>query len=171
MRIVIIVAMRNDRLIGKAGGLPWHVPADLRHFKQTTMGHAVIMGRKTFDSCGKPLPGRRNIVITRSVAPAPPALARVDDRQTSLDWVPSLDAALALCRFRSEEIAFIVGGAQIYAAALPLADEMIITTIEAPDAEGDTYFPRWEPAHWEESPFEADPTLTVRHYRRRRETM
>lgn len=166
MRIVLIAAMTKDRLIGAGGKLPWHLPADLAHFKKTTLGHAVVMGRRTFDSCGRrPLPGRRNIVISRSapdVAPAAPSAPGA-----TLDFVPSLDAALDLCRRRGEEIAFIVGGAQIYSLALPIADEMILTFVSDEPAGGDTWFPAWNPGDWEEAPFPADPALDVRRFRRR----
>lgn len=166
MRVVIIVAMREgDRLIGAAGGLPWHVPADLAHFKKTTTGHAIIMGRKTFDSCGKPLPGRRNIVITRKSPRAPEAASMPSG--TSLDFVESLSAALDLCRARGEEIAYIAGGAQIYAAALPVADEMIVTWIDAPEAKGDTFFPEWDTAEWRDEAFFGAETLRIRRYTRR----
>ncbi len=157
MRTVLIVAMTESRLIGKAGGLPWRVSADLKHFKRTTMGHAVIMGRKTFDSCGKPLPGRRNIVITRHSGFS----------AEGVDVAASLEDALALCRRRGEQIAFIAGGAQIYRAALPVVEEMIVTYIEAPGAEGDTWFPEWNPDEWVSSPYAADAALRVVHYRRR----
>ena len=169
MRTVIIVAMNQNRLIGKAGGLPWHVPADLKHFKQTTMGHALIMGRKTYDSCGKPLPGRRNVVITRDPTKYT-AVANADasmPKDTTLDFVATLDAAIELCRSRREEIAFIADGSQIYAQAMPLVDEMIITMINAPDAEGDALFPEFDESAWETSPFTADPSLRVTHYRRK----
>lgn len=164
MRTVIIVAMNQKRLIGKAGGLPWHVPADLKHFKQTTMGHALIMGRKTYDSCGKPLPGRRNIVITRT--PDSFTSQTTDTKGTSLDYVDSLDAAIEVCRSRGEEIAFIAGGSQIYAQAIPVVDEMIITHLDFPDAEGDAYFPEFNEAKWEKSPYPADPSLKVIRYTR-----
>lgn len=169
MRTVIIVAMNQKRLIGKAGGLPWHVPADLKHFKQTTMGHALIMGRKTYDSCGKPLPGRRNVVITRDPTKYA-AVANADasmPKDTTLDFVATLDAAIELCRSRREEIAFIAGGSQIYAQAMPVVDEMIITMINAPDAEGDALFPKFDESAWKISPFTADPSLRVIHYRRK----
>lgn len=169
MRIVLIAAMTRDRLIGKEGGLPWHLPADLKHFKRTTLGHAVIMGRKTFDSCGnRPLPDRRNIVISRSASNlAHNATLPTGGGGTSVDTVPDLDTALDLCRRRNEDIAFVVGGAQIYALALPLADEMIITYVAVENPSGDTYFPEWNPADWEEEAFSGDPTLDIRRYRRK----
>lgn len=164
MQTIIIVAMTTDRLIGQGGALPWHEPEDLKHFKLTTMGHAVIMGRKTFESISRPLPGRRNIVVTRNAAyalPSPP------DATTSLDVVHSLDAALELCRRRGEEKAFIVGGAQIYAQALPLTDEMIVTIIDRPGLTGDTYFPEWRKEDWDASPDSAAAPLKIVRYRHR----
>jgi len=143
MRTIIIVAMTSDRVIGRDGRLPWHVPGDLKFFKRTTMGHAVIMGRKTFESIGKPLPGRRNIVMTRGEGladvPATP----------SIDVVRSLEQALALCRDRDERKAFVIGGGQIYALALPVADEMIVTHVEDPTVVGDTHFPIWHQREWQ----------------------
>lgn len=153
MKLALIVAMTRDRLIGKDGRIPWHVPDDLKFFKRITLGNAVIMGRKTFDSIGRPLPGRRNVVISRSAAPYDATMATPRDGrpdQTSLDVVPSLDAALALCRARGEQAAFVIGGAQIYALALPLADELFITRIEG-DYEGDTWFPPFELSQWQDA--------------------
>ena len=143
MRTIIIVAMTPDRVIGKDGRLPWHVPGDLKFFKRTTTGHAVIMGRKTFESIGKPLPDRRNIVMTRGEGPADASAT------ASIDVVRSLEQALALCRERSEQKAFVIGGGQIYALALPVADEMIVTHIDEPTAAGDTYFPVWNQHEWQ----------------------
>lgn len=166
MRIVLIAAMTPDRLIGSGGRLPWHNPADLKHFKRTTLGHAVIMGRKTFDSCGnRPLPGRRNIIISRGKSAGAQSPPPAGDA-TSTDFVTSLEAALDLCRQRSESIAFVVGGAQIYALALPIADEMILTFIHDEGLSGDTHFPPWNAADWNEEAMEADPSLDVRRYLR-----
>ena len=156
MKTIIIVAMTRNRVIGKAGRIPWHDAEDLKHFKRLTTGHAVIMGRKTFESIGKPLSGRRNIVVTRKL--------KIENRESKVeggdansagygvDIVHSLDEALQLCRQRNEERAFIIGGGQIYAQALPLADEMIVTWIERDDITGDTFFQEWDPAQWIEVP-------------------
>jgi dihydrofolate reductase len=173
MQTIIIVAMTPDRLIGKEGGLPWHEPEDLKHFKRTTTGHAVIMGRKTFDSIKRPLPGRRNIVVTRNASFAPPqndATGQVGAAHptTSLDIVHSLDEALDLCRRRAEEKAFVVGGAQIYEQALAVADEMIVTLIPREDLGGDTYFPQWREDDWEAMPSSSVGPLDIVRYRRRR---
>ncbi|HKQ48884.1 MAG TPA: dihydrofolate reductase [Phycisphaerae bacterium] len=165
MQTIIIVAMTPDRLIGKGGALPWHEPEDLKHFKRTTMGHAVIMGRKTYDSIGRPLPGRRNIVITRNVETPKSQKVKSEDG-TSLDVVHSLDEALELCRQRGEETAFIAGGAQIYEQALPVADEMIVTWIQQPGLTGDTYFPAWREEDWEALPEPAAGGLKIVRYRR-----
>lgn len=156
MQIKLIVAMTPDGLIGRNGGLPWNEPADLKHFKSVTTGHAIIMGRRTYDSIGKPLPSRRNVVITRREAPP------------GVDAVVSLAAALDLCSARNESIAFVIGGAMVFADALPLVDEMIVTWIEQPGLTGDTYFPEWNRDDWiagESTPL--SPTARVVHYRRR----
>ncbi len=157
MRLISIVAMTPGRLIGRDGRLPWHVPEDLRFFKRTTTGHAVIMGRKTYESMNRPLPNRRNIVITRqpSYMPQVRHTESADDTaaatppvvKSTLDVVGSLDAAIELCRARKEPDAFIIGGAQIYSAAMDRVDEMIITKIEG-DYEGDTFFPEWPAEEW-----------------------
>ena len=128
MIITIIAAMAENRVIGKEGGMPWHLPDDLARFKAITMGHPVIMGRKTFASIGRPLPGRLNIVLTRreGFAPEGVAVAR------------SLDEALALAGAVGE--VFICGGGEVYREALPLADRIHLTVVHRP-FEGDTTFP------------------------------
>ena len=133
MTLSIIVGMTKDRLIGKGGSLPWHIPEDMKHFKETTMGHAIIMGRKTHESIGRALPGRRNIVVTsRSIATPGVETAR------------TLDEAVALA-----PDGWVIGGAELYRAALPLAKKLVITWIHR-DASGDTYFPEIDFAEWKE---------------------
>jgi len=169
MKTIIIVAMTKDRVIGMAGRVPWHDSEDLKHFKRTTTGHAIVMGRKTFESIGKPLPGRRNIVITRNPDYGPPGpRPPTPDPQSSIDIVHSVDDALKLCRRRNEEKAFIVGGGQIYEQALPVADEMVITQIDRDDIAGDTFFPKWNPNDWEVIPTDGDAVVNVACYRRTR---
>lgn len=179
--ITIIAAMTRSRVIGKDGQVPWHEPEDLKHFKRTTTGHAVIMGRKTFESVGKPLPGRRNIVITRNVNYELPAAAKAQanpagagradpsgpDLSTTIDVVHSLDEALQLCRHRNEERAFVIGGAQIYEQALAVADELIITEIDHDDVVGDTHFPVWDPGQWRPAEFPTDAPLRIVRYVRK----
>ena len=131
----IIVAMAQNRAIGRDNQLLWHISADLRRFKAITTGHAVIMGRRTFQSIGRPLPNRHNIVVSRN-----PSLVA-----EGCTVVHSLTAALALCPPADE--AFVIGGGQIYAQALPLAQRMYITLVHS-DMEADTFFPEFDPAQW-----------------------
>jgi len=125
----LIVAVARNGVIGKDGTLPWHVSEDLKHFKRTTSGHVIIMGRKTHDSIGRALPGRRNIVVTR----------RADAEFPDCETAGSLDQAIALAR-TTDECPFIIGGASLYEEALPLATELHVTSIDE-EVEGDTYFP------------------------------
>jgi dihydrofolate reductase len=135
MQISLIVAAAENDVIGRAGRLPWRLPADLRHFKQLTMGHHLIMGRKTFESIGRPLPGRTSIVLSRRQDfPAPEVLL-----------AGSLDEALR--RAGGDGEVFIVGGADVYRQALPLADRIYLTRVHA-DIAGDTYFPALPPGQW-----------------------
>jgi dihydrofolate reductase len=135
-QLTLIVAMDRERGIGIDNKLPWHLPEDLAHFKRLTSGHPIIMGRKTFDSIGRALPNRRNIVITRNA----------DWRHEGVDAVASLEAAIALA---GDGPAFIIGGAQIFAASMDLADSMVITEIDHSYA-CDTFFPPL-PAGWTET--------------------
>ena len=136
-KLSIIVATDKKRGIGINNQLPWHLPEDLAHFKNTTSGHPIIMGRKTYDSIGRPLPKRRNIVISRNS----------EWNQNGVETVNSIEQALALL---NEEQAFVIGGAQIYAQALPLAECLIVTEIQAEYA-CDAFFPSIDPQVWEES--------------------
>lgn len=129
----LIAAVARNGVIGRDNALLWRLPEDMQFFKQTTLGHPVIMGRKTWDSVPprfRPLPGRRNIVVTRNL----------QWRAEGAEVVNSLDAALAL--LQGTEHAFVIGGAQLYAAALPLADRLLLTEIDR-DFEGDVHFPAW----------------------------
>lgn len=128
VEVVIIVAMSANRVIGKKQTIPWHIPGELLRFKQTTWGHPLVMGRKTFESIGRPLPGRRNIVVSRNAA----------YEAEGCEMAADLHAALALCA-KAERV-FVIGGEQIFAQALPLADTLILTTI-AREVDGDTFFP------------------------------
>ncbi len=134
--VSIIVAMGRNRAIGRDNQLIWHLPADLKHFKETTMGKPVIMGRKTFESMGKALPGRTNVVVTRKTGfMAPGCLV-----------AGSLGEALGLVS-REPEV-FIAGGGEIYKQAIPLADRMYITIIDH-DFDGDTFFPDFDAREWD----------------------
>ena len=136
-RISIVVAMAMNRTIGINNTLPWRCPEDLNHFKALTMGHPMIMGRKTFDSIGKPLPGRVTVVVTR-------------DRGLKVEGcliAHSLPEAIAACT--GDEEIFVVGGAELYAQALPLVDRLYITEIQQ-EVEGDAHFPEFNRAEWQE---------------------
>jgi len=137
-RLVLVAAVAANGVIGAGGKLPWRLPEDLRHFKALTLGHPVIMGRKTWESLGRPLPGRENIVVTRTPGYDAPG-AHV---------AASLDAALAFCA--GETLAFVIGGGQVYAAALPIADAMVITEIGREYA-GDACFPAYDRSAWRET--------------------
>lgn len=141
-RLSLIAAMARNRVIGRDNTLPWHLPEDLRHFKATTLGKPVIMGRKTWESLGRPLPGRRNIVVSRNADYVPTGGERVD----------SLERAIASCA--GVEEAFVIGGAEIYRQAMPLAGRIYLTEI-AREVEGDASFPEIPAAEWEERSREA----------------
>jgi dihydrofolate reductase len=137
-RVYLVAAVAANGVIGAGGRLPWHLPEDLRHFKELTLGHPVIMGRRTWESLGKPLPGRENIVLTRRRGYEAPG-AHV---------AASLEGALAFCA--GESMVFVIGGSELYAAALPLAHGLVLTEIHR-DFEGDTRFPDFDRAAWRET--------------------
>ncbi|TPE61120.1 dihydrofolate reductase [Sandaracinobacter neustonicus] len=157
--IVLVVAAADNDVIGKDGAMPWHLPADLRHFRRITMGKPVIMGRKTFASIGKPLPGRHNIVLTRDAA------FSAEGVTVASSFADAISAAAA------DEI-MVIGGAEIYALARPLATGIELTRIHA-RPEGDAFFPAPEPEHWaeiarEDHPAEGDaPAYSFLSYARR----
>jgi dihydrofolate reductase len=142
LRLYLVAAVASNGIIGAGGKLPWHIPGELQHFKKLTLGHPVIMGRRTWESLKGPLPGRENIVVTRT--PGYEAKGAAVAR--------SLDAALALCA--GEPVAFVIGGTQLFADALPRADGMVLTEIQR-DYDGDTWFPEWDRKQWKESQREA----------------
>lgn len=134
--VSIIVAVAQNGVIGKENKLIWHISEDLKHFKSLTTEHPVIMGRKTFESLGRPLPNRTNVVITR----------QADLRCEGCEMAHSLEEALAM--FPAEDEVFVIGGAQIYRQALPLAQHFYLTRVMH-DYEGDTMFPEWNEKEWE----------------------
>ena len=153
-RLALIAAVTRNGAIGKAGGLLWREPEDQKHFRRVTMGCPVIMGRKTWDSLPerfRPLPGRRNVVITRNA----------EWHASGADAVPSLAAALALLADAPK--AFVIGGAEVYALALPHADELVLTEIDA-ELDGDTFFPRWDRARFVETSREDRPGYSFVSY-------
>lgn len=143
--ISLIAAIGKNNELGKSNTLLWHLPADMKHFKEITTLHPVIMGRKTFESIGRPLPNRRNIVITRNVNYKKnlPAKAR------GIELVYSLNEALDLFPDQNEEI-FIIGGAELYRQTMPVADKLYITHIDAENKDADAFFPEIIPIVWNE---------------------
>ena len=154
--LALILAVARNGVIGKGGALPWHLSEDLRHFKKTTMGHAVIMGRKTYDSIGRPLPKRRNVVVSNKPAATFPGC----------ETAGTLEEAIALAR-KTDPCPFVIGGASLYERALPLATEIHLTMIDE-DVEGDVYF-RADLTDFEEVETRAGqtPGLAFRFLRRR----
>jgi dihydrofolate reductase len=130
MMITLVVALDRNGLIGRAGELPWRLPADLAHFKHVTMGKPIVMGRKTFASIGRPLPGRRNVVVTRNV----------DFTAEGVEVCHSVEQVRELLAGAGEVM--VIGGAVIYRAFMPQAGRMVVTLVEG-DFEGDTWFPAW----------------------------
>ena len=164
MEIALIWAMAKNRVIGRNNDLPWRLPDDMRHFMRTTSGQPVIMGRRTFESMSRPLPGRANIVLTSGA----------DYARAGIDVAPSFDAALEIAAARVASAAgdtvFVIGGARVYELALDVADRLIVTWIDA-EVEGDTWFPQVDWARWQEVSSEThdadarhDHAFRIAHY-------
>jgi len=137
MKLSLIVAMAENRIIGINKKMPWHLSADLKKFKKITMGHPIIMGRKTFESIGRPLPGRKNIIISRNA----------DYQQEGCEVFNNLDKAIQSCD--TEEEVFVIGGATLYESILDKSDRLYITEIKK-SFEGDTWFPEINQQEWSE---------------------
>ena len=136
--VTLLAAVARNGVIGVDGGLPWHLPDELALFKELTLGHVLVMGRRTYESVGRPLPGRTTVVVTR----------RPDWEAEGVLRAGSVDEALAIAGGIDEEV-FVVGGAQVYAEALPLADRLALTFVDA-EPQGDTVFPEVDWAQWRE---------------------
>ena len=152
-RVTLIAALGRNRVIGRDGEMPWHLPEDLKHFKHTTMGHPMVMGRKTFESIGRVLPGRRTIVITRQ-----PGWSHAD-----VEAAHSLPEALSLAGPANE--VYVVGGGEVYAEALPFAQRLVLTEVHD-SPEGDTWFPEWSPEKWRETSREPHEGFDIVTYER-----
>lgn len=151
MQIVLIAAVARNGVIGAGNQIPWHLPADLQHFKRVTHGHPVVMGRRTWDSLPprfRPLPGRLNVVVTRQPAWGDPGALAASTLEAALDRVRHSNAHAGTC--------FVIGGAQLYAEALPVADQLVLTEIDR-DFPGDAHFPAWERAAFREIARETHP--------------
>ncbi|HSR16133.1 MAG TPA: dihydrofolate reductase [Gemmatimonadales bacterium] len=158
--VSLIAAMARNRVIGRGGALPWHLPDDQKFFRKVTLDHTVIMGRKTFDEIRRPLANRRNVVISRNP----------DFHPAGVTVVPSLEEALALGA--TEDEVFVIGGGEIYREALPQADRLYLTVVEA-EVDGDTTFPPYASGDWALESEEYHPAddrhawpFTIRIYRR-----
>lgn len=157
MELIVIAAMADNRVIGRGNALPWHLPEDLAHFRAVTMGHPVIMGRRTHESVGRPLDGRLNIVLSRDPAYCPSPGCQI---------ASSLPQALALCA--GVDKVFLIGGAELFREGLSLADTLILTRIHA-DFDGDVRFPEVSPEVFrlvESRPVAAALPMTIRTYHR-----
>lgn len=151
MRISMVVAASTNNVIGRDGGLPWHIPEDLKHFKAITLGHPIVMGRRTFESIGRALPGRVNIVLT----------TRTDCVADGCAIVRSPAAALAAAGDADEVM--IIGGGQVYSLFLPMADRIYMTRVET-EIEGDTFFPALPANEWRVSSEERFPPSPEREH-------
>ncbi len=140
MIVTLIVAMSRDGTIGDKGKIPWHLSEDLRRFKQVTMGCPIIMGRKTYESIGKPLPGRENIILTRNV--------RFEAPDGTIIF-SNLDEAITYCRAKNTSQIFVIGGSEVYRQALPIADRLLLTRVHR-DVRGDKKFPEYDSSLWRE---------------------
>lgn len=141
-KVYLVAAVAANGVIGRGGELPWRLPEDLKHFKRLTLGHPVIMGRRTWESLGKALPGRDNIVVTGRPGYDAPGAAIAS----------SLEAALALCA--AEPVAFVIGGSRLFEESLPIAAGLVLTEIQR-DYPGDTWFPGYDRSKWRETQREA----------------
>ncbi len=151
-RLIAIVAMSSNRVIGRNGTLPWHFPEDLKFFKRTTLGHPILMGRTTFESIGRPLPGRQNIVLSRTLAP-----------REGVTVIRSLEELPQACP--EADTVFVIGGAQVYAELLPKCEGLYLTWIEQP-YEGDTFLPAFEHLFTLKEVLEKTESLEFRYYER-----
>ena len=148
MRITLVAAVAENGVIGRDGALPWRLSGDLRRFRELTTGHHVVMGRRTWESIGRPLPGRTNVVLSRDPFFRP--------EHASVVVEPSLEDAIEHARLAGDTELFVIGGAEVYARALPLADRIELTRVAA-RVEGDVHFPALDALDWTQSPPEHHP--------------
>lgn len=146
MQVALVAAMAQNRVIGYQGKMPWHLPAELQYFKAITMGKPIIMGRKTFESIGRPLPGRTNIVLTRNPHALPEGVLVADSVSNALEIARQ---HLDVQQPENDEV-MVIGGGEIYAAFLPQATRLYLTHIDLA-VDGDTWFPDWSEMQWEQT--------------------
>ena len=159
MRIIIISAIAQNNVIGRSNGeMPWHVKEEFQHFKQTTFGYPVIMGRKTFETLGKPLKGRENLIVTRNQN------FNADFEETKI--FHSIKDSVNYCESKKYEKAFVIGGGEIYKQALPLTDEMVLSFMKF-EADGDVHFPNFDKENWEITSTEDREQFEIVRYKRK----
>lgn len=164
MTIILIAALDENNAIGKNNELPWHLPNDFKFFKRTTLGHAILMGRKTLESMGKPLPGRTNIVITTN-----PTLHEVPETT----MFSSVSAAINWVAAKEMNLLYVIGGGKIFADTINIADEMVLTRVHTRISDAEVFFPIIDHTHWKLTWEEAHPAdekhaypYTFQHYKR-----
>lgn len=160
MEKIIIAAVSENGVIGKNGDIPWHLPEDLKHFKEKTMGNPVLMGRKTFQSLPedyRPLPGRKNIVLTKS---------DFEPENKDVETAEDLEKGFEIASQHGEHV-FVIGGASVYREALETADKMVLTEVKR-EVDGDTFFPDWKQDEWREVERDEHEELDFVEYRRKR---
>lgn len=157
MKLSLICALSENGVIGRNNALPWHLSEDLKYFKRVTMGKCIIMGRKTWESIGRALPGRTNIVVTRARD------YEADNARVVDSLADAIDLAENISFIDGSDEAFVIGGAEMYKAALPIVDRMHLTLVHA-DVEGDTWFPEFDPEEWEEISQEEFPASETNPY-------
>ena len=158
MKVSLIVAVSRNGVIGLNNQLPWHLPGDLKYFKSVTMGKPLIMGRKTFDSIGRPLPGRTNIVVTRD------SQWHAEGVQVAQTLVQAMTLARLACAAAQVEEIMVIGGEQIYRLTLPVADRLYLTQVEA-EVEGDAFFPIYDPEEWHQVSEQLPEKIDTHSYR------
>jgi dihydrofolate reductase len=157
VRLALIAAVADNGVIGRNNALPWHLPGDLQYFKRATMGKPIVMGRRTYESIGRPLPGRVNIVISRQAG------LHIDGVQVVADLPAALELAAAVALKDAVDEFVVIGGAQIYALAMPMAQRLYLTEVHA-DVAGDAFFPAWDRGQWREQQRERHPASAANPY-------
>jgi dihydrofolate reductase len=158
MKVALIVAVSQNNVIGRDNQLPWHLPEDLQYFKSVTMGKPILMGRKTYDSIGRPLPGRTNIVITRDPSWAAEGVVVVNSLEDAIS------AGAEACEAADSDEVMVIGGAQIYRDCLPIAEKLYLTKVEA-EVDGDAFFPKIDMDQWHKISEKEPKTVDKHPYR------
>ena len=158
MKVALIVAVSQNNVIGRDNELPWHLPEDLQYFKSVTMGKPILMGRKTYDSIGRPLPGRTNIVITRDPGWAAEGVVVVNSLEDAIS------AGAEACKAADSDEVMVIGGAQIYRDCLPIAEKLYLTKVEA-EVDGDAFFPKIDMDQWHKISEKAPKAVDKHPYR------